>query len=127
MKIFLSMLVLSCSLGPALAQQPAQQPVVGAPAGNIERGKRHFTADGCYQCHGATADGAAATGPKLSRTALPYDAFVMQLRRPSAEMPPYEAKLLPEQAVADIYAFVKSLPASPEAKNIPLLMGMGTK
>jgi hypothetical protein len=36
-------------------------------------------------------------------------------------MPPYEAKVLPDQDVADIYAFVKQLPAPRDAKDIPLL------
>ncbi len=110
----------SLAAGCAFAQTPA-------PAGNIENGKKHFASDGCYQCHGANADGAALTGPKLSRTTLPFDAFLMQLRKPSAEMPPYEAPIVSDQTAADIYAFVKSLPASPDAKSLPLLTGMGVK
>ena len=116
---FLAFLALGAGRG--LAQQ-AQ-----APAGNAEAGKKHFMADGCWQCHGVTADGSAATGPRLSRTALPYDAFMTQLRKPSNEMPPYEAKIVPDQAAADIYAWLRSLPASPDAKSLPLLMGMGVK
>jgi ubiquinol-cytochrome c reductase cytochrome c subunit len=105
--------------GPALAQD--------APAGDIKNGEKHFMSDGCYQCHGIGGNGAALTGPKLSRTALPYESFANQLRKPASEMPPYEATVVPDKVVADIFAYVKSLPASPAAKDLPLLMGMGVK
>jgi hypothetical protein len=36
-------------------------------------------------------------------------------------MPPYTSKVVSDQDVADIYAFLKSLPPAPSAKNIPLL------
>jgi cytochrome c1 len=36
-------------------------------------------------------------------------------------MPPYTSKVVSDQAVADIYAYLKSVPAPPLAKNIPLL------
>lgn len=122
MKLIAFTFVACVSFGAAAVAQQGQ-----APAGNIENGKKHFTSDGCYQCHGATADGAVLTGPRLSRTALPYDAFLMQLRKPSAEMPPYEKAIVSDAVAADIYAFVKSLPASPDAESLPLLMNMGVR
>jgi hypothetical protein len=36
-------------------------------------------------------------------------------------MPPYSAKALPDQDLADIYAFLKSIPMPPKGKDIPLL------
>ena len=75
----------------------------------------------------ALGPGAALTGPKLSQTALPFEAFLHQLRRPAAEMAPYEAAIVPDSAAADIYAFLKSRPASPDLKDLPLLQGMGVK
>lgn len=120
MKILAITLIAAFASSTAMAQQQA-------PAGNVENGKKRYMSTGCYQCHGVNADGAALTGPKLSRTALPFDAFMTQLRKPSSDMPPYEAAIVPDQEVADIYAFVKSVPASPDAKSLPLLMGMGVK
>ena len=122
MKIFAITLLagLSLSASGALAQQ-------AAPAGNIENGKKHYTTDGCYQCHGTLGNGAALTGPKLANTGLPFEAFLMQLRQPSNDMPPYEAKIISDQTVADIYAYMQSLPKSPDAKSLPLLTGMGVK
>jgi mono/diheme cytochrome c family protein len=98
-----------------------------APNGSVENGAKHFKTDGCYQCHGASANGASLTGPKLSQTGLPFEAFLMQLRKPSSEMPPYESAVLTDQTAADIYAFVKSLPPSPKAQDVPLIMNMGLK
>ena len=92
-----------------------------APAGNAQDGKQLFMKDGCYQCHGMGAQGAASTGPRLGPDALPYDAFLRQLRTPAQEMPPYEAAILTDKQASDIYAFISSVPKSPDPKSIPLL------
>jgi hypothetical protein len=42
------------------------------------------------------------------------------VRRPTGEMPPYTEKVVPAQDLADIYAFVKSVPKPPDAKSLPL-------
>jgi hypothetical protein len=36
-------------------------------------------------------------------------------------MPPYTAKVASDQDLADIYAYLKSFPTPPPAKDIPLL------
>jgi hypothetical protein len=36
-------------------------------------------------------------------------------------MPQYSAKVLPDAELAEIYAYIKTLPDSPPAKSIPLL------
>jgi cytochrome c1 len=36
-------------------------------------------------------------------------------------MPPYTEKVVTDQELADIYAFLKSLPEPSKAKDIPLL------
>ena len=37
-----------------------------APAGNAEAGKKVFTKDGCYECHGREGQGAAqGAGPRI--------------------------------------------------------------
>lgn len=117
----LSFLLTALVATPALAQDAV------TPAGDVKNGERHFISDGCYQCHGVGGNGAALTGPRLSRTEYPYEAFINQLRHPGSDMPPYEAAIVPDQVVADIYAYVKSRPASRPAKDIPLLMNMGVK
>ena len=108
---------LALALGTASAQQPA------APAGNAGHGKTLYQEVGCYGCHGLAGQGAQATGPRLSRTQLPFEGFLSQLRRPQTVMPPYEAAVLPDQDAADIYAYLRQMPAPPDPRGIPLLNG----
>jgi mono/diheme cytochrome c family protein len=89
------------------------------PSGNVENGKKIYTKYGCYQCHGYEAQG--GPGPKLGPDAIAFDAFVRITRRPPNQMPPYTEKVVTDQELADIYAFVKSLPPPPKPESIPLL------
>jgi len=94
-----------------------------APPGNAQTGKTLFMNDGCYECHGVGAQGAASTGPRLGPDPLPFDAFLRQLRTPAQEMPPYESAVLSDQQAADIHAYLATLPPSPDWKSLPLLSG----
>jgi mono/diheme cytochrome c family protein len=108
----------------ALAQNSGAQTSGGQPAapqGDAKAGQQLFLADGCWECHGTAAQGGAITGPRLAHTALPFAAVLQQLRVPQNAMPPYEASVIPDADVANIYAFLESLPASQTAANIPLL------
>ncbi len=90
-----------------------------APAGNAENGKRIYTSYGCYQCHGRAAHGGA--GSRLAPNPISFTAFVRYIRHPRGQMPPYTSKVVSDSELADIYAFVKSLPQPPAVKDIPLL------
>ncbi|HLI99189.1 MAG TPA: cytochrome c [Bradyrhizobium sp.] len=92
-----------------------------APAGNAEHGKTLYRETGCYQCHGLAGQGATMTGPRLSRTAFEFDGFLNQLRHPVNQMPPYEAAILSDQDAADLYAYVRQMPAPRDANSIPQL------
>ena len=94
-----------------------------APKGDPANGKTVYLADGCYQCHGRVGQGGLMTGaaPILAQTKMPYPAFTRQLRNPINDMPPYPANLLPDQEMADIYAFLQSLPGRKAVKDIPIL------
>jgi mono/diheme cytochrome c family protein len=104
---------LALAVGPACAQQ--------APAGNVENGKMLYSQTGCYQCHGQAGQGALPTGPRVSRTELSLEGFLNQLRHPINQMPPYEAAVLSDQDAADIYAYVRQMPAPRDPNSIPLL------
>jgi len=99
--------------GTAQAQQ--------APQGSVDSGKKLYDVVGCYQCHNRMAQGAGATGPKLAPDPLPWQAFMNQVRHPRYEMPPYEAAIVTDQQVADIYAFLQTIPKPADPKTIPLL------
>ena len=92
-----------------------------APAGNAQKGKQIFQADGCYQCHGREAQGGAGTGPRLGPRPIAFENFSRYVRHPTGQMPPYTAKVVSDQDLADIYAFLQSQPQPPAAKDVPLL------
>jgi mono/diheme cytochrome c family protein len=104
-----------------LAQAPANTAKgnAAAPAGNAQNGKKLFDKDGCYQCHGFAAQG--GVGPRLGPKPLAWAAFSRYVRQPTDQMPPYTAKVVSGQELADIYAFLAALPAPPAAKSIPIL------
>jgi len=99
----------------------APQKTDTVPTGNAKNGKTVYTTTGCYECHGREAQGGAGTGPKLGPGAIPFSAFVFQVRSPREQMPPYTSKVLSDADLADIYAFVQSLPQPPKVESIPLL------
>jgi ubiquinol-cytochrome c reductase cytochrome c subunit len=103
------------------AVDAAQEPKPSdAPAGNAETGKRIFVKNGCYQCHGREGQGSIVTGPRIAPDPVPFEVLASYVRKPTGEMPPYTAKVVSDQELADIYAFLKSRPHPPAAKDLPL-------
>ncbi|MBI3492214.1 MAG: cytochrome c [Acidobacteria bacterium] len=98
---------------------PAQTPAT-APAGDVEKGKTLFTKNGCYQCHNYEGHGGAA-GARLAPNPIPFRAFVTYVRAPKGDMPPYTAKVMSDQELADVYAFLRSRPRPPAVSSLPLL------
>lgn len=94
-----------------------------APKGDTANGKRVYLADGCFTCHGRAGQGGAYNGPApiLAHTAMPFDGFKGQIRNPADDMPAYSDAVLSDQEIADMYAFVQSLPGPSSAKDIPIL------
>jgi mono/diheme cytochrome c family protein len=82
----------------------------GSPTGNVETGKQLFRKDGCYECHGSQGQIASRAGPALTPTLAPFDGFASYIRRPSGSMPAYTEKVLSNRELADIYAFLRSVP-----------------
>ena len=89
--------------------------------GNAVEGKRLFLADGCYQCHGTTGAGGGMAGPHLAPDPLPLEAVKAKLRTASGRMPVYTAAVISDAQIADIVAYLQSLPRGKAAKDIPLL------
>jgi mono/diheme cytochrome c family protein len=57
----------------------------------------------------------------LSKTQLPFEGFVGELRQPIQDMPAYSEQVMSEQQIADIYAFVQSLPGPRPVKDVLIL------
>src|SRR5580765_2599750 len=91
------------------------------PAGDARNGRKLFVADACYQCHGYEAQGATPTGPRLGPKPIAVARFQKYVRQPTGQMPPYTAKSIPDKNLADIYAFLQSLPAPPDVSSIQAL------
>ena len=99
--------------------------VLGNAAGfaaSAEKGKDAYMKYGCWQCHGTVGQGSAATSQgKVLAPPLPYETFSAFVRSTNRAMPPYSEKVLPNDDMADIHAYLSSIPKSPDYKNIPLL------
>jgi mono/diheme cytochrome c family protein len=104
----------------ALATSSAAFAQSQAPSGDAARGREVFMRQGCYACHGTAGHG-EVYGPKLAPHPLPWAAVVAQVRHPRASMPPYAAAFLADQDLADIYAYLVSVPAGKSAQDISLL------
>jgi len=91
------------------------------PAGNIQNGKKLFTSYGCFECHGHQAEGTSVGGPRLGPNPISFPAFIKYVRQPTGQMPPFTTKVTSDADLADIYAFLQSLPRPPKADSIPAL------
>ena len=105
---------------PVLGGQASRQsrPAASSPAGNIENGKKQFKTHGCASCHSYSGQGGA--GARLAQNPITFQALVNYVRKPKGTMPPFGNQVT-ETELADIYAFLKSVPPSPDPKSIPLL------
>ena len=98
----------------------AQAPALAASA---EHGEAAFMQHGCWQCHGTMGQGSIATsgGKRLAPDPLPWEAFSGFVRSSNRAMPPYSEQILPDGDLADIYAYLQSVPKPPDVNGIPLL------
>ena len=93
---------------------------LAGPAGNAENGKRLFVKDGCFQCHGYAGQGGRA-GARIAAPRFTAEVLILYVRHPAGDMPAYTEKIVPDQELRDIFAYLKSLPAARPSKEIPLL------
>jgi mono/diheme cytochrome c family protein len=92
-----------------------------APQGDPAKGKAHFERVGCWSCHGLQGQG-GREGPRIAAPVpMAYAALAGFVRSTSGAMPPYTEKVLSNQELTDIYAYLQSIPAPPDYKSIPLL------
>jgi mono/diheme cytochrome c family protein len=90
-------------------------------AGDAAKGKQNFMKYGCWQCHGTMGQGSPVTGPKLAPDPIPLEAMSSFIRSSRRTMPPYRVEVLPEADLADIHAYLSSVPKPADYKTIPLL------
>jgi mono/diheme cytochrome c family protein len=89
-------------------------------AGNAAKGKEAFMKYTCYGCHGFS--GQNGPGARLVPMRMTQSAFVNYVRSPrTTQMPSYSSKVITDGQLGDVYAYIKTLPAAPAAKDIPAL------
>jgi mono/diheme cytochrome c family protein len=110
-------------LSAALALAMSSAWAADGPRGDAAKGRTLYMTNGCSYCHGSAGQGGGGRtgGLRIANMGIGYPAFLSQLRHPVNEMPPYVESAMPDQQVADIFAFVSTLPKPPDAKTIPLL------
>ena len=112
-----SRVVLALALGLAAAGTAA-----GAEP-SAARGKRLYSTVGCVHCHGSMGQGSGA-GSRLAPGALPAAALAQFIRATNTTMPAYSAKVLSDADVADIAAFLATIPPARSADEIPALRSL---
>lgn len=93
-------------------------------AQDAANGRKIFLRDGCYECHGYNGQG-TVQGARLAPPVLNADGMIRYVRKPAGSMPAFTDKVLSDQEIRDIYAYLKSLPAPKPVKDIPLLDQLG--
>src|ERR1700678_4105989 len=96
------------------------------PAGDAANGKKLFLRDGCYECHGYGGQGGAA-GARIAAIGLNAQGLIRYVRAPGGQMPAYTAKVVSDQELTDIHAYLQTLPKAKPAKDIPLLNALEKK
>jgi len=120
MKTTFALLAAAAVLG-AAAFGTAPSFGAAAPAGDAVKGKANFERVGCYQCHGHEGQG-GREGPRIAAPVpMAYAALAGFVRTTSGDMPPFTEKVLSNQELTDIYAYLQSIPMPPDYKTIPLL------
>lgn len=115
------MLFASALLVVMVAGVRAQPPSTAQPPnGNAENGKRLYMTQTCYFCHGTAGQGGIA-GTRVAAVGRNAQGFIRYVRRPSGQMPAFTEKILSDQDLADIFAYVRGLPVAKPAGDIPLL------
>jgi mono/diheme cytochrome c family protein len=114
--------MLAASTSPAQDQRgvPGATAAINAPPGDAKKGSALYLASGCWECHGYS--GATGTGAPLVLSSLSATGFVNYIRNPrTPAMPLYSAKVIPDAAAADLFAYIKTFKRPADAKDIPLL------
>ena len=97
--------------------------------GDPVNGKAVYLRAGCDGCHGTMGHG--GPGGRLAPNPIPATAFNQYVRNgkvrdPAANrywsgMPPYSVKFISDSELADVHAYLRSIPDPPPVESISLL------
>lgn len=120
MTALLTLLTMLVQAAAAADSMPAAAQTPQAANGNADTGKRLFMKHTCYFCHGTAGQGGVA-GARIALVARNAQGFMRYVRRPSGQMPAYTEKILSDQELTDIFAYLRSLPPAKSPNELPLL------
>jgi len=100
--------------------------IAQTPSGDAANGKKLFLRDGCYECHGYGGQGGAA-GARIAAIGLSPQGLIRYVRAPAGAMPAYTDKVITDQELTDIHAYLQTMPKAKPAKDIPLLNALQKK
>jgi mono/diheme cytochrome c family protein len=89
---------------------------------DAKHGKELFLKNTCYGCHGFSGEN--GPGARLVPMKMAQATFIAYVRNPprANQMPSYSPKVLSDADMADIYAYIKTIPDTERpAKSIPVL------
>lgn len=93
------------------------------PSAAIERGEAVYQRLVCMACHGQQGEG--GVGPTLAKTQLDLEQVIAQVRNPVGNvMPPISGDQASDEEIADVYAYLQSLPL-PETVVASVLLAGG--
>jgi ubiquinol-cytochrome c reductase cytochrome c subunit len=110
-------MIRTCVLLTALAAAGAAM-AASSPT-EAQRGGEIFRSVGCWECHGTVGQGGA--GPRLAPNPLPAPAMLAIVRKPIKEMPPYNARILKDEDVTAIRAYLAGIAPPPPVDSLDQL------
>jgi mono/diheme cytochrome c family protein len=113
-------LAVACAIAVTNVAGAQNPPEPSGTSGNADIGKKLYTNYYCYACHGTEGQG-GRDGARIAPNPPPFNTLRTYLRKPSGAMPPYTSKVVTDQELADIYAYLKTIQPPPALKDIPLL------
>jgi len=114
------LLLLTVFVATAVTGSGTAQTTNAVPEGNRDNGKRLYEKNTCFFCHGTAGQG-SIDGARLAVVARNLQSFTRYVRQPTGRMPAFTDKILSDQELADVFAYLRSLPAAKPVKDIPLL------
>ena len=124
-----AVIVVVAAAAPRVASAAEARARAGADGGtatrapSAARGRQLFMTVGCVHCHGSAGQG-SNSGTRLAPDPLPAEAIATFIRAPNTQMPAYSAAVLSDADVADIAAFLRTVPAAKPADEIPALRAL---
>ncbi len=93
-------------------------------APSVARGKATYLRVGCFECHGTQGQGGGG-GATLAPNPLPEEALSNFVRNTTSfRMPAYSPAVLTDGDLADIHAYLSSIPKAPSPDSIAILKNL---